>query len=401
MTIIHSLRNTKVYKKFDGEIGLEIETETRQPYQPPQFTFWNVHGDGSLRDFGQEYVLKQPVKYGKELDTALAEWSDKTKEIPFIKDSISTSVHVHVNMLNETWKTLGNYLTLYTLFENLLIRFSGPDRLSNLFCLPICDAEDTYKNMALLFKNVEAKLYKGIMFGEGNVKYAACNLAALGMYGSIEHRSFRGVTDIKLIAQWVDILMAMLGYARNPKLDPKMILGSWKETKKELLSSVFKGLAKELDSKDAESLIDRNLWYAQNVAYPIKDWNILDAEAKIPEFKPKQKELETEAGKLYAKAWDSLDTVEQEQVLFNLRMAYHKKHGLKSDAVKADWADARVVREPRVNLGLPEGWNDEIQQRARDDAAVRAREILNRQNRMRNLGGGLGVGDLNINEDGN
>lgn len=395
MTIIHSLRNTKAYKKFDGEIGLEIETETRNPYKPPEFTFWRVHGDGSLRDFGQEYVLAQPLKYGKELQAGLNEWADKTAKIPFNKDSISTSVHVHLNMLNETWQTLGNFLTQYTLFENLLIRYSGPDRLSNLFALPICDAEDTYKNMMTLFRSVEQKNYRGVMFPEGTVKYAACNLGALGMYGSVEFRSFRGSTDIEQIGKWIDILYSMLDFARDKKLDPKKILGLYKDQKEELLRTVFKDLSKELDYKDKLQLMDRNLWYAQNIAYPIKDWAQLDVEAKIPDFKPKTKELDGMSLKLFGvREFSALNSSQQEATLFELRKLFNKKHGVTPEFVMPVFNEPEPVRRARrIDAGAfvaevggdPVFGGGEPVVAEADEAVRRARDILNRQAEARRV----------------
>lgn len=342
MAIRDFLRNsgTKEYKKYDGEIGLEIETETKSSeayptgflvedgrgrWTAPSLKFWDVHVDGSLRDFGLEYVLKQPVKYEKELPAALDEFRDKTSKVKFIKDSVSTSVHVHLNMLNESFKTLGNFFTLYSMFENLLIRYSGPDRLSNLFCLPICDAEQTYMNMRSMMQQVQAKNYKNILYSEGNVKYAACNLSAFNAYGSIEIRSFRGETDTKQIYDWVSILYKILEYSRKD-ISPKEIMVSWKDREKKFLDDVFQEYRKHLSHKEEMELIDRNLWYAASIAYSVKDWNALDAEIKIPEFKPKQKELDLAAGNLFGLAWINLDNAQQEYVINYLRRDYEKKY---------------------------------------------------------------------------
>src|SRR5690606_24321632 len=108
--------------------------------------------------------------------------------LPFIRDPVSASLHVHPNMLNETFQTMGNFLTLYSLFENLLIRYSGPNRLSNLFCPPICDAEETSRNIVGMMEAVENKKFKGLMYDENRVKYAALNLSSLSRYGSLEVR---------------------------------------------------------------------------------------------------------------------------------------------------------------------------------------------------------------------
>lgn len=375
MTIRDFLANAgaKQFKKYDGEIGLEIETETRSAaaypkdflitdertgrLTAPSLKFWDVHNDGSLRNFGVEYVLKQPVKYKGELSAALEEFSEKTAKVKFDKDSISTSVHVHLNMLNEKFKTLGNFFTLYSMFENILVRYSGPDRLSNLFCLPICDAEQTYHNMKQMIINANTKNYRAMLLSEGNVKYAALNLSAFNNYGSIEIRTFRGETDIDQIHDWVSILYKILEYSRKD-ISPKDIMLSWKEKEKKFLNDVFQEYRKNLEHKDEMYLIDKNLWYAASVAYCIKDWNSLDQELKIPEFKPKQKELEFVAQNQFGRAWINLDNAEQEWVVNKLRRDYEtkfytnfkkKSFGIDPGIMQVEFPVEGNIENPRVN----------------------------------------------------
>lgn len=364
MTILDFLNKagTKNFKRLDGEIGLEIETETKshESYPPgflvadpngrnlwtaPSLKYWDVHVDGSLRDFGLEYVLKQPLKFKKEIPDALEEFRDKTSKVKFIKDSITTSVHVHLNVLNESFKTLGNFLTLYTLFENLLIRYSGPDRLSNLFCLPICDAEDTYKNIISMMNNAQMKAYKSMMLAEANVKYAALNLGAFNTYGSVEIRSFRGETDTKAIQNWISILYAMMEYSRRD-VSPKDIMLSWREKQGKFLNDVFTDHRKELARSDELELIDKNIWYAGSIAYSVKNWNALDEVVKSPEFKPKQKDLEAVSVSRFSTAWINLDHAQQDWVLKYLKTEHEKKYFIKTPILNG-WEE-NVAVNPAV-----------------------------------------------------
>lgn len=179
------------YAAHKGTFGLEIETETAEAYDVPKFSFWDVHRDGSLRNFGQEYVLKQPLDFNEHIPLALEEFRVKTSKGILISLELcsQTSVHVHINFLGETFQTLGNFLTIYSLTENLLIRMSGADRLSNLFALPICDAETTFFNMKNMLDGIKAKQYNSMVFDPEYTKYAAINLAALSRFGSLEIRS--------------------------------------------------------------------------------------------------------------------------------------------------------------------------------------------------------------------
>lgn len=348
----------KSHKNHTGEFGIEIETETKSAYEYPKFTYWECHQDGSLRDYGVEYVLKQPVKYYQEVNLALEEFKDKTKNLKFIKDSPSTSVHVHINFLQEEARTLGNFFTLYSMFENILIRYSGPDRLSNLFCLPICDAEETYRNMVSMIHNIQNRKYIGISLSEQAVKYAACNLSSLYKYGSIEIRSFRGETDIEKIRNWISILYQLLDYSRQD-IDPKQIMMRWKERQGKFLDDVFRDFRKEIAHKDELELIDNNIWYAASIAYSLKDWSQFGAEEKIPEFKPKQKDLDTYSINLFGQPFDQIPVVDQEHVRHVLQQAHMSKYmkGVKVPNPPA-WQDAPRARQAQARIGpVQVDWN--------------------------------------------
>lgn len=308
---LKKLRNG--YKNYPGDIGLEIETETKEPYDIPQFSFWVVHPDGSLRDFGQEYVLAQPLTI-EQTQLALDEFKNKTKGIKFIEDSLTTSVHVHLNFLDQSFQTLGNFLVLYTMFENLLIRYSGEDRLSNLFCLPICDAEETYKNMMRMAIGIGKSDAGQLIFGVDACKYAALNLSTLGSYGSLEIRCHKGTTNIDRIMEWVGILNSIKIYARQ-NIVPQEIITAWKDRGSELLSDVFGQYRKIIDFKGAGDLIEKNFWYAANIAYSVKDWK---AVFKVKEKKVKSGDLDSMADKLFrVHRFEALDAARQRELLQN------------------------------------------------------------------------------------
>lgn len=381
MTIIDFLKPFRNYKRFDGEIGLEIETETlvKDAYDAPLMKYWGVHEDGSLRNFGREFVLKAPILYQKELRLALEEFRDKTSHIKFLKDANSTSVHTHLNMLNETFRGMGVFMTLYTLFENLLIRYSGPDRLSNLFCLPICDAENTYTAMVDMLRAVENKQYKGMFLQEGSFKYAALNLAAFGTYGSLEVRSFEGTTDIERIFKWVSILHKMVKYSRN-KTTPRELINKYRDNWLALVDEVFEDYAKELltttPKGDRTGLIEKNIFYAASVAYSVKDWDSLDVE-KVEKLNLKQKDLEALAQHFFKVKFSDLLEGEVQYMydyvtkngMPKLGKTFINKPGL-ADVLGVGVAEDWEVREHREN----ERRNEQFAQLARQGAQARDRQ---------------------------
>ena len=267
-----------------GTYGIEIETETSGAYDYPAMKFWSCTRDGSLRDFGVEYVMKGPVQY-EDLDSVLNEFAAQSKKFKFKKDSVSTSVHVHTNMLNETFLTLSNFLTIYSLCENLLIKYSGPDRLSNLFCMPMRDAEGVIQYIEAMLQAVNRGMYHKLGMSPDQVKYGAINCAPLTKWGSVELRSFRGETDIVAIKKWVSIIEKMRKFASNPELTPVIILDMYRKKRGDIIKDIFGELAKDLDCKEREGLITKNLWFAAKIATVSKDWKTFGVIKPKPVFK--------------------------------------------------------------------------------------------------------------------
>lgn len=309
----------KAYKRHNGDVGLEIETEAKQVYNIPQLKFWTAHNDPSLRGaFNQEFVLKQPLKFEKELDLALDEFRDFSKDIKFIKNSITTSVHVHLNFLNCGFRTLGNFIVTYILTENLLSNFAGDGRKSNLFCLPVRDAEETYKNCVTFFRNAESRMYNNIFFSENATKYAAMNLSAFRNFGSIEIRSFRGETDVKIIREWLNILEQLYLFSHQD-ISPKDILINWKNKGVDILNDIYGNHSKLLIYPGYEQDIESNLWYAASIAYSVKDWIDLDKVIVENNQKFTAKQLQNAARQLFGLDLNELDPAQIDHVVANLK----------------------------------------------------------------------------------
>src|SRR5690606_15334602 len=174
---------------------------------------WRGEQDGSLRNFGVEYIIKKPCNY-KEMLKCIDEFVEHTKDIPFIEDAPGTSVHVHMNMQNEEIMTLFSVITLWVMFENVLTEYSGPFRRSNLYAIPSRVAEGNILQYISMMKQFELDRPNAFYWSEGSSKYASLNIAPLNQLGSIEFRTLRGTTDGKILKEWVTILNDLLIYSR-------------------------------------------------------------------------------------------------------------------------------------------------------------------------------------------
>lgn len=313
------------WSKEAGTFGIEIETETKShKYYPEEFSkafgnpssytdahgnshtywpsvplkLWKAVEDGSLRDFGVEYVLKDPLPIS-QVEKALAEFKEKLGEVPFLTDSPSTSVHVHINMLNEVPLTLANMLALWTLFENVLIEYCGPSRRSNFFAAPIRTTEGIRDNFVKLIQQLDMGSMEACSWSDSSVKYAALNIATLYKFGSIEIRPMRGLTNADDILQWVYILNEMYLYAKTPGLTPKSLLEDYRVLGHALVFKVFGKYAPLLMTDNITAMMERNESYVMDLCMPVKNWDVFG----MAYVKPKEKTtVKVKAAKLFQPA---------------------------------------------------------------------------------------------------
>ncbi len=192
-------------KKVDGDIGIEIECEGTSLFDSP-IRYWRCESDGSLRVKNGhppiEYVLKKPLPIS-EVPAALTYLTKQLKASgSSVEESTRTSVHIHLNCQSMTMKEILTFICLYMLFENLLVEFSGPQRVGNLFCLRAKDAEFWVYSIV---QDLERRGFDKIFAND--YRYTSCNTASLAKYGSLEFRSMRGTVDQTTIQTWIDILV--------------------------------------------------------------------------------------------------------------------------------------------------------------------------------------------------
>lgn len=207
-----------------GDVGVEIEVEGKS--LPKAFDrYWRVEADGSLRgEDNAEYVLEKPMTL-RQVKLALSHLNMQYKKNnSVVDDTVRAGVHVHINVQQLNIVELYNFMTLYLTLEELLVKFCGPYREGNLFCLRACDAE------WLLFRLSEAartRQFRRILTDD-NLRYGSMNVKALGTYGSLEFRAMRGTRDLNLIHKWANILVDLREAAKK-FTDPKDIINSYSE----------------------------------------------------------------------------------------------------------------------------------------------------------------------------
>lgn len=228
----------KVLKVFNlrgnvpGEVGIEVEVEGENlPVGPAPY--WFDDSDGSLRGESREYVLLKPlnrdilVKALEVLDASL------NRKGTVVYDSPRTSVHVHINVRDMDIVKMFNFVFLYYLVEDMFVKWCGPLRESNSFCLRLSDADG---HLDILKSALEANNFD--MLRDDILRYSSLNLCALGKYGSLEFRSLKGAVDGATILEWVDMILNLKEVANNYSDPVEMFLSFSREGLENFISKI-------------------------------------------------------------------------------------------------------------------------------------------------------------------
>jgi hypothetical protein len=205
-------------KKKVGDVGLEIEVEGKKlPREDTTPSPWAFHVDHSLRgEENGEYVLQFPIAFDAvpvALETLWKAFYDKGS---VLDDSNRTSVHVHLNVQEFHFNRLTSFMALYFAFEEVLTEWCGEHRVGNLFCLRAKDAPAIVTQIRNFIRTDGKRELRE------HHHYAALNSNALHKFGSLEFRTLRGVSDPKIILQWVGVLRRLYDLSSEFK-DPRDI----------------------------------------------------------------------------------------------------------------------------------------------------------------------------------
>jgi len=261
-----------------GEIGIEVEVEGKQlPIDPELIAAnWEYHNDGSLRNGGAEYVIRNPVTRANLPAALEALAASLAKAKPVF--TYRTSIHVHINVQHLTLRQWINYIVLYAIFEEALVDVVGPERAGNKFCLRFRDAEEPLNTLRQMLQVDRPRIRD--WFGGENQKYAGMNLQATPKFGTCEFRSMRGNLDIKFINDWAQLLVHLRDLAERAHYPTDLVLDvsrlGVREFVRQTLPADNSITAAVLKLEGLEHKIMYGARLAQDVAYAV-EWPLLDA----------------------------------------------------------------------------------------------------------------------------
>jgi hypothetical protein len=198
-----------------GDVGIEMEIEGTN--LPGAISGWEVHEERSLRGEAREYVTRGAVSLGKLRKTLLTAHTALSRADTAVRLTGRASTHIHLNMQQETFRTVFGTILVGTILEPWLLQLCGPVRNGNLFCLPSSETHD----LATLMEAVAARVlhYGRAEFSRhawhARGKYAAINTDPLNTFGTIEFRCFPNSIDPDTIVRWATWVTNIREFARN------------------------------------------------------------------------------------------------------------------------------------------------------------------------------------------
>lgn len=201
---IHKLPTGFEFPDQKSIIGIEVEVENVKSIDPNiTLGFWRVDEDGSLRNNGREFI-SSPLRSGY-IEPALNHlFAGINADVDF---SPRTSIHIHLNARTFTPENLCAFVMAYMAVENLLFKFAGNNRRSNIYCVPIQDTaifDKLPKEWGLRTLDLIRRSWS---------KYTALNLVPLADKGTVEFRHMPGTSDIKRLMVWISMIQKLKLFA--------------------------------------------------------------------------------------------------------------------------------------------------------------------------------------------
>jgi len=279
-----------------GDVGIEVEVEgVGLPFNVPGY---RCEHDGSIADGGIEYVFETPVPL-KDVRAKLGKLTTAFKaKGSVVNSSMRAGVHCHVNVQSMKPVELFNYITMYLVLEELLLKFCGPTRQGNLFCLRVKDAE--YLLFAL--RN-SAKTFSFRNLNDDDLRYGSLNVKALSSYGSLEFRAMESTNDMSKIVDWASVLVQLRDNAKVFR-NPADVIAIYSDMclKDFLVTSLGPWANKFMEYEGWEGMVKDGMRRTQMLAYAT-DWGTY-AEVMEESHKPREYDDDDEDWEPDDEDWD-------------------------------------------------------------------------------------------------
>jgi hypothetical protein len=206
----------------DVYVGVEVEF---QNLPVAEMYHWTEVDEPSVRENGNEYVLKQPLR-GAALVAALKSLDlhvlSRMKQRPERHLDANTSLHVHLDVRFLTHQEFYALTDLSVLLEKALFSVArGVARRSSPFCIPM-ECNNAFRWLQkCMYQDEHPLSYTAIkMLREYGTKYSGIAFNSVVTQGSIEFRMHPGTVQVSEILEWINVLLSLVKEAKRVAANP-------------------------------------------------------------------------------------------------------------------------------------------------------------------------------------
>lgn len=257
---------------------LEVEYTSIQDFKP--LKLWNLKADDSLRNFGYEWVAKQPFGEDELKDQVKEVCSEVVSRQNYIDNCPRTSFHVHYNVSNLTPSQVVSSIVSYWLLEDVMVSFCKKHRIGNQYCLPASIST----NVVHVLKNSikSDNTFLSSFRDNDRFRYMGLNLCSVPKYMSLENRCMDGdAKNPDRLIEWCEGLNNIFNEAKS--MTPEEVCDKAFHSPSDFMRQMFTGRMYRLFySLGAISKVEEKVLQLSDLCYLV-DWKEFDSKFKKKE----------------------------------------------------------------------------------------------------------------------
>ena len=225
MKTLHQYMSTDIWVEHYGgrcrapknpALGIEIEVEKANA--GGALKWWDITGDGSLRDNGLEFITKGGVGFD-DTDKAILEYLDYISKRKGFTHNYRTSIHVHINVAPLTVPQWQRLLMVYLMVEGTFYRMGGEWRRSSPYCIPVSESAVMFDRVmsAITYNVTDSNSFMRCInkFNDVSNKYCGLGLFRMKDLCTVELRMHEGTNEATRISALMEACKSLYDIATN------------------------------------------------------------------------------------------------------------------------------------------------------------------------------------------
>lgn len=249
--------------------------------------------DGSLRNYGAEFIFNQPLLYGSREFEQSINYIEQVGAKVQAATSPRTSTHYHLNVTDLTVQELRNLLYMSLLIEPVLMKYCSEYRQHNRFCLPTWQS-DVIKPMKMCLHWAEqGNSDDATYFSVDRTKYSSISLHRLHDLGTVEYRMFDGTYNSAVhrnVGKLLNFLRRISTHRTLEEIKEAKVQGRLRTVLTSVLRTAF---GTKISTKELQELLDEGAVQANDlVRADIQQGSIQELKRKVDDLSNKLEQRE-------------------------------------------------------------------------------------------------------------